>query len=78
MLTWLRGVMRQIMTDAKGQLDHVRLIAVAGFLVLSGCAIAMLVLHGQFDAMNYGGAVGLIAGAGGAATGIKSRMGGDG
>ena len=78
MFQWLRNALRQIMTDAKGQLDHVRLIAVAGFLVLSGCAIALLILHGQFDAMSYGGAVGTIAGAAGAGSGLKSRMGGDG
>ena len=78
MFKWVRGAMRQIMTDAKGSLDHVRIIAVAGFLVLSGCAIALLILHGQFDAMSYGGAVGTIAGAAGAGSGLKSRMGGDG
>ena len=78
MFQWLRNALRQIMTDAKGSLDHVRVIAVAGFIVLSGCAIALLILHGQFDAMSYGGAVGTIAGAAGAGSGIKSRMGGDG
>ncbi len=78
MFQWLRNALRQIMTDAKGQLDHVRLIAVAGFLVLSGCVIALLILHGQFDSLSYGGAVGTIAGAAGAGSGLKSRMGGDG
>lgn len=78
MFQWLRNALRQIMTDAKGQLDHVRLIAVAGFLVLSGCAIALLILHGQFDAMSYGGAVGTIAGAAGAGSGLKSKLNGDG
>ena len=78
MLKWLQTAIGQIMTDAKGALDHVRLIAVAGFLVLSGCAVAMLILHGQFDAMSYGGAVGTIAGAAGAGTGLKSKLNGDG
>ena len=77
-MKWLATFIKDLLCedDANSIYCPVRVIGMSGIVTLLACTIFLVVTKGAFDPMAFGAGVGGIAGATGAAAGVKSKLGG--
>ncbi len=70
----MKGFIRQLLDDGRGNTDEQAVISLLGAAVFLGLEIYAVVWHGQnFDAFGFGAGIGALLGATSAGFGLRAR-----